>query len=236
MAFKIKRFISPLHIEGDPKDPKRTYGKVTVKKDKNEYGSNRITISQPWSSTGKKTNKSYKEFAAQGGDVAAAKEFNKNKKSTGVRTKTMLYGNAKPVGPQISVSTPKPKIDLSKKPSVDKDYGSFTFGSNADNMNFGGHSTYGKTVAGETPKFSQSYTESPKKPISGKNNIATSRKITARENQLMKSDLYNPKHHPMKNKKEFETHLRNIERFEKRKNDKKFARQELIKSRKKAKK
>ena len=72
--------------------------------------------------------------------------------------------------------------------------------------------------------------------MSGRDNIAKSRKITAREDQLMKSDFYDQKHHPMKNKNNFDKHLRNIETFEKRKNDKKFARQELIKSRKKAKK
>ncbi len=113
---------SPVKAVGDPKDPKdpkKKYGKVTVKKDKNEYGSNRITVSQPYTTTtsGKKTNKSYKQLAKEGGDVAAAKKFNKNKTSSGVRTRTMLYGDAKPVGPKISVSTPKPKIDLSKKPT-----------------------------------------------------------------------------------------------------------------------
>ena len=236
MAFKIKRFISPLHIEGDPKDPKRIYGDVKKSSSKDKSGRTTVTVTQPFSTpSGKKTNKSYKQFAAEGGDVDAAKKFNAVK--SGFRTRSYSYGGNKGASIKpVSKSTPKPKIDLSKKPSVDKDYGSFTFGSNAHNMNSGGHSTYGKTVAGETPKFSQSYTESPKKPISGKNNIATSRRITARENQLMKSDLYSQKHHPMKNKKEFETHLRNIERFEKRKNDKKFARQKLIKSRKKAKK
>ena len=101
----------------DPKDPKKKYGKPTVKKDKDEYGFDRITVSTPWSSTDRKTNKSYKEFAAEGGDVAAAKKFNKNKTSSGVRTRPTLYGDAKPVGPKISVSTPKPKIDLSKKPT-----------------------------------------------------------------------------------------------------------------------
>ena len=234
MAFKIKRFIpaSPLTMpDPDPNNPKKKYGKVTVKKDKNEYGSNRITISQPYTTT---TNKSYKQFAKEGGDVAAAKEFNKNKTSSGVRTRTMLYGDAKPAGVQISVSAPEPKIDLSKKPSVAKDYGSFYAGSNMHNMNSGGHSTYGKTIAGETPKFSQSYTGSPKNSMSGRPNTAKSRKITARENQLMKSDFYDQKHHPMKNKKNFDTHLQNIEKIEKRKNDKKFARQELIKSRKKS--
>jgi len=129
MAFKIQRFIpaSPLTMPDpdpkdpkDPKDSKKKYGKATVKKDKNEYGFNRITVSHPYTTTtnGKRTNKSYKQLAKEGGDVAAAKEFNKNKTSSGVETRTMLYGDAKPAGVQISASTPKPKIDLSKKPSI----------------------------------------------------------------------------------------------------------------------
>jgi hypothetical protein len=240
MAFKIKRFISPLHIEVDPKEPKPSnvkYGALEKTSSTNSSGRTTVTVTQPFSSNGKKTSKSYKEFAAEGGDVAAAKKFNENKKSSGVRTTTYSYGGNKSAGIKpVSTSTPKPRIDLSKKPSIDKDYGSFTYGSNAHNMNSGGHSTYGKTAAGKTPKFSQSYTESPKNPMSGKANIAKSRKITAREDQLMKSNFYNSSYHPMKDKKKFDTHLRNIETFEKRKNDKKFARQELIKSRKKARK
>ena len=113
---------SPVKAVGDPKDPKdpkRKYGKATVKKDKNEYGFNRITVSHPYTTktNSKKTNKSYKQLAKEGGDVAAAQKFNKNKTSSGVETRTMLYGDAKPAGPKISVSTPKPKIDLSKKPT-----------------------------------------------------------------------------------------------------------------------
>jgi hypothetical protein len=72
--------------------------------------------------------------------------------------------------------------------------------------------------------------------MSGKPNIATSRKITARENQLMKSNFYKGANPYSLGENKFEQHLQNIETFEKRKNDKKFARQELIKSRKKAKK
>ena len=134
MAFKIKRFIpaSPLTMpDPDPKnpkdskrkadreaakDPKRKYGKITVKKDKDEYGFNRVTVSQPYTTStgGKKTGKSYKQLEKEGGDVNAAKKFNAEK--SGTRTKTFTYGNAKPAGVQISAKTPKPKIDLKAKP------------------------------------------------------------------------------------------------------------------------
>jgi hypothetical protein len=131
MAFKIKRFIpaSPLTMPDpkDPKDPKREadrlaakdpkriYGKTTVKKGKDEYGFNTVTVSQPYTtSTRGKTNKSYKQFAAEGGDVNAAKKFNAG--TSGTRTRTFTYGNAKPAGVQISAKTPKPKIDLKAKP------------------------------------------------------------------------------------------------------------------------
>ena len=101
------------------KDPKRIYGKTTVKKGKDEYGFNTVTVSQPYTtSTDSKTNKSYKQFAAEGGDVNAAKKFNAG--TSGTRTRTFTYGNAKPAGVQISAETPKPKIDLSKKPSSPK--------------------------------------------------------------------------------------------------------------------
>jgi len=98
------------------KDPKRKYGKTTVKKDKDEYGFNRVTVSQPYTTStgGKKTGKSYKQLEKEGGDVDAAKKFNAEK--SGTRTKTFTYGNAQPTGVQISAKTPKPKIDLKTKP------------------------------------------------------------------------------------------------------------------------
>ncbi len=199
----------------DPKDPKKKYGKPTVKKDKDEYGFDRITVSTPWSSTDRKTNKSYKEFAAEGGDVAAAKKFNKNKTSSGVETRTMTYGNAKPAGPRISVSNPEPKIDLSKKPSLPKNNKGY-FYENKVVQEFGSWASRGRT---------NNYTDLAN--VLQKPSRSSFRPVTDRESQLMKSKLYNPRHHPMSNKKEFETHLRNIERFEKRKNDKKFARKKI---------
>jgi hypothetical protein len=224
----------------DPKDPKPSnvkYGDMKKSSTTDQSGRTTVTVTQPFSTPGSsKTGKSYKQFAAEGGDVEKAKKFNEGK--SGSRTTTYSYGGTKSASVKpVSAKTPKPKIDLSKKPSIAKDYGSFTLGSNERNMNSGGHSTYGKTAAGETPKFSQSYTESPKNTISGKANVAKSRKITAREDQLMKSKFYNEKNNPYSiGENKFEQHLQNIENFEKRKNDKKFARQELIKSRKKAKK
>lgn len=136
MAFKIQRFIpaSPITMpDPDPKDPKnakreadrlaakdpkRIYGETIVKRDKDEYGFNRITVSQPYTtSTGsKKTGKSYKQLEKEGGDVEAARKFNAGK--SGTRTYSFSYGNAKPAGVQISAKTPKPEIDLSKRPSI----------------------------------------------------------------------------------------------------------------------
>ena len=234
MAFKIKRFIpaSPITMpDPDPKDPKPSnvkYGDMKKSSTTDQSGRTTVTVTQPFSTPGSsKTGKSYKQFAAEGGNVEEAKRFNAGK--SGSRTTTYSYGGAKPASIKpLSTSTPKPKIDLSKKPSIAKDYGSFTFGSNMHNMNFGGHSTYGKTAAGETPKFSQSYTESPKNPMSGKPNIATSRKITAREDQLMKSKFYRETMNPYSDGEEkFEQHLKAVETFERRKNDKKFARKKI---------
>jgi len=201
------------------KDPKRIYGKTTVKKGKDEYGFNTVTVSQPYTtSTDSKTNKSYKQFAAEGGDVNAAKKFNAG--TSGTRTRTFTYGNAKPAGVQISAETPKPKIDLSKKPSSPKNNKGYFYKTEVV-QEFGGYKRTGRANdLASVPKGSRS----------------SFRPVTDRENQLMKSDFYNPRNHPMENKNNFDKHLQNIETFEKRKNDKKFARQELIKSRKKAKK
>ena len=230
MAFKIKRFIpaSPLTMpDPDPKnpkdskrkadreaakDPKRKYGKTTVKKDKDEYGFNRVTVSQPYTTStgGKKTGKSYKQLEKEGGDVDAAKKFNAEK--SGTRTKTFTYGNAKPAGVQISAKTPKPKIDLSKKPSSPKNNKGY-FYENKVVMEFGGHQTTGR--------------RSDLASIQ-KGSRTSFRPVTDREDQLMKSKFYSEKINPYSDgEKKFEQHLQNIETFEKRKNDKKFARKKI---------
>ncbi len=110
MAFKIKRFISPLHAEGDPKDPKKKYGEVTVKKEK-KGNTTTVTATRPYStSRGKKT---YKQFEKEGGDVAAAKKFNKGKE-----TKSITVVDKK--SRSIKSTASKPAADLSKKPTLKK--------------------------------------------------------------------------------------------------------------------
>jgi len=111
MAFKIKRFIpaSPLTMT-DPKDPKKTYGKVTVKKEK-KGNTTTVTATRPFSTKGE-GKKTYKQFEKEGGDVSAAKKFNKGKE-----TKSITVVDKKSRGIKaIPVKTPKPKIDLKAKP------------------------------------------------------------------------------------------------------------------------
>ena len=124
MAFKIKRFIpaSPLTMPNpkDPKDPKPNnvkYGDIKKSSSTNKGGRTTVTVTQDFSTNGKKTNKTYKQLAAEGGDVAAAKKFNAGK--SGSRTTTYSYGGNKGAGIKPA-STPKPKIDSSKKPTLKK--------------------------------------------------------------------------------------------------------------------
>lgn len=101
---------SPVKAVGDPKDPKKTYGKVTVKKEK-KGNTTTVTATRPFSTGGSK--KTYKQFKKEGGDVAAAKKFNKGKE-----TKSITVVDKKSRGAKaIPAKTPKPKIDLSKKPT-----------------------------------------------------------------------------------------------------------------------
>ena len=100
---------SPVKATGDPNDPKKTYGKVTVKKEK-KGNTTTVTATRPFSTSGGK--KSYKQFEKEGGDVAAAKKFNKGKE-----TKSITVVDKKSIGVKaIPAKTPKPKIDLKTKP------------------------------------------------------------------------------------------------------------------------
>ena len=119
MAFKIKRFIpaSPLTMP-DPKDPKPNnvkYGDIQKSSSTNKSGRTTVTVTQDFSTRGGKTNKSYKQFAAEGGDVAAAKKFNAGK--SGSRTTTYSYGGNKGAGIKTAEAL-KPAADLSKKPTL----------------------------------------------------------------------------------------------------------------------
>jgi len=101
---------SPVKAIGDPKDPKKTYGKVTVKKEK-KGNTTTVTATRPFSTSGGK--KTYKQFEKEGGNVAAAKKFNKGKE-----TKSITVVDKKSRGVKaIPTKSPKPKIDLSKKPT-----------------------------------------------------------------------------------------------------------------------
>ena len=206
----------------DPKDPKPNnvkYGDIQKSSSTNKSGRTTVTVTQDFSTKGRNTNKSYKQFAEEGGDVAAAKKFNIGK--SGSRTTTYSYGGNKGASIKpVSTSVHKPKIDLNKKPSSPKNNKGYFYKTEVV-QEFGGYKRTGRANdLASVPKGSRS----------------SFRPVTDRENQLMKSDFYNPRNHPMENKNNFDKHLQNIETFEKRKNDKKFARQELIKSRKKAKK
>ena len=103
---------SPVKAIGDPKDPKdpnKTYGKVTVKKEK-KGNTTTVTATRPFSTSGGK--KTYKQFEKEGGDVAAAKKFNKGKE-----TKSITVVDKKSRGIKaIPTKSPKPKIDLKAKP------------------------------------------------------------------------------------------------------------------------
>tara|TARA_R110002073_G_scaffold89982_1_gene212793 strand:+ start:505 stop:1314 length:810 start_codon:yes stop_codon:yes gene_type:complete len=100
---------SPAKAIGDPKDPKKTYGKVTVKKEK-KGNTTTVTATRPFSRSGGK--KTYKQFEKEGGNVAAAKKFNKGKE-----TKSITVVDKKSRGVKaIPTKSPKPKIDLKAKP------------------------------------------------------------------------------------------------------------------------
>jgi hypothetical protein len=124
MAFKIQRFIpaSPITMpDPDPKDPKPSnvkYGDMKKSSTTDQSGRTTVTVTQPFSTPGSsKTGKSYKQFAAEGGNVEEAKRFNAGK--SGSRTTTYSYGGTKSASMKpFSANTPK--IDLSKKPTLKK--------------------------------------------------------------------------------------------------------------------
>lgn len=103
---------SPVKAVGDPKDPKRKYGKVTVKKEKKD-GATTVTATRPYStgtSKGKDLGPDFKPTKAQ--------TERANKRKEGKETKSFTTVDRKPKGVKaIPTKSPKPKIDLSKKPT-----------------------------------------------------------------------------------------------------------------------
>jgi len=116
MAFKIS---NPLHLHaaghtGDPKDPKKKYGKVTVKKEK-KGNTTTVTATRPYSTKtnkGKDLGPDFKPTKAQN-DKA-----NKARRATGSDTKSITVVDKKQIRPKKLSTTPKPKIDLKAKPSI----------------------------------------------------------------------------------------------------------------------
>jgi hypothetical protein len=143
--------------------------------------------------------------------VEKAKKFNAGK--SGSRTTTYSYGGTKSASVKpVSAKTPKPKIDLSKKPSSPKNNKGY-FYENKVVMEFGGHQTTGrKSDLASVQKGSRT----------------SFRPVTDREDQLMKSKFYRETMNPYSDgEKKFEQHLKAVETFERRKNDKKFARKKI---------
>jgi len=181
--------------DGDKK--KKTTVKTEVKKDfVNEKGQVGTMKTQTTTDTtsgksyvGGKPKKTYAQLEAEGGDVAAARAFNasRNMSSTKVNTKNRFTPNAAPIksygietkAPEIKASAPE---SLGVKSNIPKYY--HHKGSNAPNMEFGGHTTTSNTTS-PIGDFQASYTKSPSNPISGKSNTASSVPFTQAQNVAM---------------------------------------------------
>jgi hypothetical protein len=132
----------PLYIhgeshDGDPIDPEtkakaeakkkaskapRVYGKTTTTKTTDKSGLTTVTSTTPYTQSGKgegTAKKTYKQLAAEGGDVEAAKKFNASQTNKGAVTRS--YKTFKPAKMGISI-TPQlptasvPKIEQPKSP------------------------------------------------------------------------------------------------------------------------
>ena len=98
---------------GDPKDPKKKYGKVTVKKEK-KGNTTTVTATRPYSTEtnkGKDLGPDFKPTKAQN-DKA-----NEARRATGSDTKSITVVDKKQIRPKKLSTTPKPKIS-SAKPSI----------------------------------------------------------------------------------------------------------------------
>ena len=97
---------------GDPKDPKKKYGKVTVKKEKKD-NTTTVTATRPYSISkgGKNLGPDFKPTKAQ------KDKANKDRRETGSDTKSITVVDKKQIRPKKLSTTPKPKIS-SAKPSI----------------------------------------------------------------------------------------------------------------------
>jgi len=103
---------SPAKAIGDPKDPKKKYGKVTVKKEK-KGNTTTVTATRPYStgtSKGKDLGPDFKPTKAQ--------TERANKRREGKETKSITVVDKK--SRSIKSTASKPAADLSKKPTLKK--------------------------------------------------------------------------------------------------------------------
>jgi len=90
----------------------------------------------------------------------------------------------------------------------------FFKGSNEHNMNFGGHTTYGRNIGKPDLSNHKSYTESPSKPISGRPNTFEYREATDREMKAMKSRFFSNTANPYQNEAGWNDYLTRVENKE----------------------
>lgn len=109
--------------EANASKGKKVYGKTTRTSTTNEGGVTTHTISTPYTQSGQgegTTKKSYKQLAAEGGDVEAAKKFNASATSSGVKTRSYKTFDVKPAGIKITPMLPTASIIVPKVPKKSK--------------------------------------------------------------------------------------------------------------------
>jgi len=143
----------PLYIhgdshEGDPIDPKdkakakakaeakkkaseapRVYGKTTTTKTTDKSGLTTVTSTTPYTQSGEgegTAKKTYKQLAAEGGDVEAAKKFNASKTNKGVVTRSYKTFKMPTVGINITPQLPTASVPKISKPKPTKPTYSFS--------------------------------------------------------------------------------------------------------------
>ena len=109
--------------EANASKGKKVYGKTTRTKTTSNTGVTTHTMSTPYTTSGSgdaTTKKSYKQLAAEGGDVEAAKKFNASATSSGVKTRSYKTFDVKPVGIKITPMLPTASITVPKIPTNTK--------------------------------------------------------------------------------------------------------------------
>ncbi len=109
--------------EANASKGKKVFGKTTRTKTTSDTGVTTHTISTPYTTSGSgdaTTKKSYKQLAAEGGDVEAAKKFNASATSSGVKTRSYKTFDIKPAGIKITPMLPTSSITVPKVPKKSK--------------------------------------------------------------------------------------------------------------------